>query len=322
MGFALAAYHLILAIALVGVGSKDDSRSAIQEGFWPVKLITLLLLAFGSFWVPPRFLDYLFIPAVVIGSIFLIVQAILLVDLAYSWAEGMLEKAEEGVGIFQALLIGSTFLMNAGVIAIVVFIYMYFETNMERTLATVNGLLIVIMSICSILPSVQDANPSAGLFQSSLLGFYSLFVLTAAFINDPTAPKGPNEMMVTYPILSKIVSSTSVVFVFLVMARGALNTGTNLHRMNPDAEKGGALDNDDEAAGRYNYSLFHIGFVMAAIYTTLYVTFWQYTIVKEKTIVVIDAAIGFWSRVVSSWIVALIYMWSLFAPVFIEDRSF
>lgn len=321
MGLALATYHGLQALLLVGVDNTQDPRASIQEAFWPLKLILLAGLTVAMFFLPSWFLDVMFVPTLLMGVLFLMVQAVLLVDLAYNWAESMLDKVAEGRDGFKVLLIGSTGGLAIAAAAVIISIFAYFERELERTLISVNAVLFIVMSVCSVLPMVQDATPSSGIFQSSLLGLYSLLVITSAFINDPTRPRGPDALMITYPLLGKLVSVFSVVYAFLAVAHAALSTGSNLHRMVPDAEKSASLgDESDETVGEYNYSLFHVSFMMAAFYTILYVTFWQYGLVQDGKLVIIDSSLAFWSRVVSSWLVAGLYIWSLFAPIFLEDR--
>lgn len=321
MGLALAAYHGMQALLLVGVDNMQDSRAPVQEAFWPLKLIALGGLTVAMFFLPIGFVNLMFVPALIMGVLFLMIQAVFLVDLAYSWAEGMLDKVAEGQDGYKMLLIGSTGGLTVAAAAVIVSIFVYFERELERTLISINGILFIIMTVCSVLPMVQDANPSSGIFQSSLLGLYSLLVITSAFINDPTRPKGPDALMITYPTLGKLVSFFSVIYAFLAVAHSAFSTGNNLHRMMPDAEKGVPLgEESDEAVGEYNYSLFHVSFMLAAFYTILYVTFWQYGLLQNGTITIVDSSLAFWSRVVSSWLVAGLYIWSLFAPSILEDR--
>lgn len=321
MGLALATYHGLQALLLVGVSSTQDSRAPVQEAFWPLKLLILGGLSVAMFFLPAWFVNLMFVPTLIIGILFLMIQAVLLVDLAYSWAEGMLDKVAEGQDGYKVLLIGSTGGLAVAAAAVIVAIFVYFERELERTLISINGVLLIVMTVCSVLPMVQDANPSSGIFQSSLLGLYSLLVITSAFINDPTRPRGPDALMITYPILGKLVSVFSVIYAFLAVAHSAFSTGSNLHRMMPDSEKGVPLgEESDEVVGEYNYSLFHVSFMMAAFYTILYVTFWQYGLVQNGVVTIVDSSLAFWSRVVSSWLVAGVYIWSLFAPVLLEDR--
>ncbi|KAI9463308.1 serine incorporator/TMS membrane protein [Lactarius psammicola] len=85
---------------------------------------------------------------------------------------------------------------------------------------------------------------------------------------------------------------------------------------------------DDERSGtRYNYSWFHIIFVLGAMYVAMLLTDWN--VIRANTsspsTEVDDVYIGrsetaMWMRVVSSWVCILLYIWSLLAPVLMPDR--
>lgn len=321
LGIALAAFHLLQSLLLVGVSSPENRRAVIQNDMWLLKIIALIGLAVGSFWLPRPFLNVMFYPAVVMGSIFLLIQAILLVDLAYSWTETLLDEAAEDGTAAKVLLFGSTLLFGLMTIAGLVAIYVYFDGNLERSLLPINALFLVAMAICSVLPSVQEANPSAGLFQCSLLGLYSIFIVLSALIGDPNRQAG-TSVIAHYPRLSRLVLVASVIFSFLTLAQSAISTGDNLHRMVPEDREPGPAPTDEDSGGYYNYALFHLGFAMAAFFTILYITFWQYAFKVGNAIQISTSSASFWFRWGSSWLVCLLYLWSLFAPIVLESRDF
>ncbi|KAF9787431.1 serine incorporator/TMS membrane protein [Thelephora terrestris] len=82
---------------------------------------------------------------------------------------------------------------------------------------------------------------------------------------------------------------------------------------------------DDERSGtRYNYSWFHVIFVLGAMYVAMLLTDWN--VVKEvkgnpdEDVYIGRSEVAMWMRVVSSWVCMLLYMWSLMAPVLFPDR--
>lgn len=82
---------------------------------------------------------------------------------------------------------------------------------------------------------------------------------------------------------------------------------------------------DDERSGtRYNYSWFHVIFVLGAMYVAMLLTDWN--VVKEvkgnpdEDVYIGRSEVAMWMRVVSSWVCMLLYMWSLMAPVLLPDR--
>jgi hypothetical protein len=274
-----------------------------------VKPFILLGIAIGCFFIPHWLIVHMFWPTLIAGILFMIIQGVLLVDLSFTWAEMLLEGASRGKSILKILMIVLTLSFLAIAIATIVLVFWQFDRSLERGLVIVNALLIIVMSICSVLPSVQDATPSAGVFQSSLLGVYSLFVLVSAYI-------GSNDSST----LGYAVAAVNVIFAFFAIAQISFSVGSNLARLGPSSK--GAFDTSDEAAGRYNYSLFHLNFALAATFTVLYVTCWQGIDLSTGKVKVVESAIGYWSRVFASWGVGGLYIWSLYAPIVLESRSF
>ncbi|WFD44790.1 Membrane protein tms1 [Malassezia psittaci] len=86
--------------------------------------------------------------------------------------------------------------------------------------------------------------------------------------------------------------------------------------------------NDDERFGtRYSYVFFHLIFAIAACYTAMLLTDWQFvkvgatTPINDTPIAYIGvSSTSMWIRIASSWACALIYAWSLLAPVAFPDR--
>lgn len=92
-------------------------------------------------------------------------------------------------------------------------------------------------------------------------------------------------------------------------------------------------EHDDERSGtRYNYSWFHVIFIMATAYTAMLLTNWN--VVEEtrhwndgsgggddaQPVRIGRSHVAFWMRIVSSWFCLALYAWSLVAPVLLPDR--
>ncbi|GAA5821009.1 hypothetical protein JCM11251_001918 [Rhodosporidiobolus azoricus] len=86
--------------------------------------------------------------------------------------------------------------------------------------------------------------------------------------------------------------------------------------------------NDDERTGtRYNYSWFHVIFILATMYTAALLTNWNYVTPTghdhdgDGTPVRIGRShVAFWMRIISSWVCLALYAWSLVAPVVAPAR--
>ena len=83
-------------------------------------------------------------------------------------------------------------------------------------------------------------------------------------------------------------------------------------------------DKDDERGSvQYQYSTFHFVFFLATCYTACLLTSWN-TMKREEsddeTFIIIGRSMTVvWVKIVSSWVVYLLYAWSLVLPVVTEN---
>jgi len=91
-----------------------------------------------------------------------------------------------------------------------------------------------------------------------------------------------------------------------------------------DGEQGNnSSGNSDEHDGvTYSWSLFHVMFALATLYVMMTLTNW-YSPGDDVTIQSISANMSaVWVKIISSWFCFVIYMWTLVAPVVLQDRDF
>jgi len=91
-----------------------------------------------------------------------------------------------------------------------------------------------------------------------------------------------------------------------------------------DDEISGEDRDDEKTITRYNYSWFHVIFMMGAMYVAMLLTDWNVmkavTTESSENIYIGRSQVAMWIRVISSWICMLLYMWSLLAPALLPDR--
>ncbi|CAB3988984.1 serine incorporator 5 [Paramuricea clavata] len=86
LGFAI--FHAILMIFTLGVKSQKECRAGINNGFWGIKFIALIILCGWSFWVESdKFANTLMYFGLIGGLLFIVIQLLLLVDFAHTWNE-------------------------------------------------------------------------------------------------------------------------------------------------------------------------------------------------------------------------------------------
>jgi hypothetical protein len=295
----------------------------VQDGFWPLKFAGFIGLIALVFWkVPRNWLDYIYVPACIFSGLFLAAQSVLLVDFAYNFAEWLLEKAEHVVegfnwyfGALLAITFGSLGLSLAGT----VYLMIRYSSPTNDLLNILNLFIIGLMNICSVLESVREANPSAGLFQSSMLSVYVVFLLSSALIetNNPLQPTKASSKF------TDAVSFAAIAATLMSVAYSAYSTGMDSHKLTSTSPSLPSTtdDNDDEVT-EYNYPLYQFVFVCASLYTGLLITSWKKPTIVEGALYLVDVRLSFWVKVGTSWLVAALYIWSLFAPLILTERDF
>ncbi|EGD72732.1 hypothetical protein PTSG_04461 [Salpingoeca rosetta] len=345
---ATAVFHALMALILIGVKSSRDPRAAIHKGFWPVKLLLLIALATGAFFIPNGvFMDLGWV-ALVCGFLFIIVQMVLLVDFAYSWNEAWLGRMEDGSSCYKWGLITCSFGAYAIAIAITVCCFVFYTQadnnpcTLSKTALGVNIGLSLIMTFFALHPRVQEAQPTSGLLQAGIMSFYTTYLVWSAVSNVDE----PCGMGVKPDTTATVVGA---ILTFLAVAYSSMRTSSasQLGKLgmqqdasereslilsdvesgggdDDDSSGGGCAGGDDEADGvKYSWSFFHLTFMMAAFYLMMVITDWANIrdghTANEK---VGNGLASVWIQIASSWVVALLYIWTLIAPLCLPNRDF
>tara|TARA_R110002003_G_scaffold105_3_gene8740 strand:+ start:11719 stop:12282 length:564 start_codon:yes stop_codon:yes gene_type:complete len=131
INFALAFFHVLMALMLIGVRSSKDGRAPIQNGFWAPKILGWIGMIVLTFFIPNSFFivwgNYF---AMIGACLFLLIGLILLVDLAHNWAEYCQEKIEVTESrVWTGLLVGSAMTMYLASFAMTIVMYIYFARS-------------------------------------------------------------------------------------------------------------------------------------------------------------------------------------------------
>jgi len=387
--FALALFHIILSISLLGVRDTRDKRAAIQNGWWGPKVLLWLVFVIISFFIPNGFFVFWGNYVSLIGAtIFVLLGLVLLVDFAHSWSETCLENWENSnnSNLWQWILIGSTAGMYASSFAMTGVLYAYFASSgctLNRFFISFNLALTIIITVVCIHPVVQEYNPRSGLAQSGMVAVYCTYLVMSAVGNHSHETCNPfRSGAASGTRTSVLVLGAALTFIAIAYSttRAAtqsralvgkkrqgeihLSDDRDTHEVSvvtsqPNrtetpryqallaAVEAGAIpasalnegddddddddfgdSRDDERSGtRYNYTWFHIIFVLGAMYVAMLLTDWN--VIRSgssspsadgEDIYIGRSETAMWMRIVSSWVCMLLYTWSLLAPVFLPDR--
>lgn len=123
------------------------------------------------------------------ASLFILLGLVLLVDFAHSWSESCLDRWESspnGSNLWQFILVGSTFGMYLLHITLTILLYVFFagsQCSLNTFFISANLFLSLIVTISSVLPAVQEANPRSGLAQASMVSVYCTYLVSSAVAN-------------------------------------------------------------------------------------------------------------------------------------------
>lgn len=173
MCLAMSLFFCFFAIAMIKVKTSADFRAAIHNGFWFFKILAIFGLMVGAFFIRgSRFLYVWRIFGLIGAVLFILLQVIIFIDLAYSWNQAWLDSFEEsGNKVFVCGLIFSTFTFYAITLTGIVLLYVYFASaapcQLSKMLVSINLILCFTFSIVSITSKIQKYLPNSGLLQVS-----------------------------------------------------------------------------------------------------------------------------------------------------------
>jgi len=174
MSFVLACFHLLIFLIILG---RNTAASVFHDGCWGFKFLFVLAFFIGSMWIPNSFfIGFMgFSRLVSIG--FLLVQALLMLCVAYSVNELLVGNYEKegtnGVGCSGVIIIAITVLVSIGNITWMAYQYIWFSgcaTN--NIIMTVT----VVASVASYAVVFFRTREDASILTSSIVVSYLLYL--------------------------------------------------------------------------------------------------------------------------------------------------
>eukprot|EP01103_Thecamoeba_quadrilineata_P013992 TRINITY_DN4035_c0_g1_i1.p1 TRINITY_DN4035_c0_g1~~TRINITY_DN4035_c0_g1_i1.p1 ORF type:complete len:424 (-),score=38.44 TRINITY_DN4035_c0_g1_i1:89-1360(-) len=336
--FGLTVFHAILSILMIGCQSTGDPRDQIQKSWWGIKLIILLVFIVLCFFIPDEFFVYYNWVALFGAGFFVLIQLVLLVDFSYCWAESWVTKAtedEESGKIWYCGIVTSAFTMFIGSLAASILLYVYFaytgDCYYNILFITINIICAIIFTFVSITEKVQDANPKVGLLQSGVVTAYSTYLVSSAMMSEPSETCNPSytgndlasmsDLDIFFLVLGSVITIFAVCFSTVSAATSSSQLSSKQETLLVKADEE-IVESSEVTEVAYNYTFFHFAFALAAMYMCQLLTNWNTLQHQTSGYQITDFG---WTSVFikmgSSWLVILLYLWSLLAPVLFPDRE-
>lgn len=197
IGFALTVFFFMMSLIMIGVKSSRDGRAAIQNGFWGLKFLIVIAITIGAMFIhSPSFGSWMMWIGLIGGFAFIVIQLILLVDFAHNWADVWVGNYEEtqSRGWFFALMTATGLQYIAALTGVIILFSYYTQSDdcaLNKFFISFNMILCVAVSVLSITPRVQEAQPRSGLLQSAVVTLYTVYLTWSAISNNPNKDCNP-----------------------------------------------------------------------------------------------------------------------------------
>ncbi|XP_039765506.1 probable serine incorporator isoform X5 [Pararge aegeria] len=337
--FATCLFFCLMALIMIGVRSSKDPRAGIQNGFWGIKYLVVIGGIIGAFFIPEgSFAATWMVFGMIGGFCFIVIQLILIIDFAHSWAERWVSNYEEtqSKGWYSALLLAmlSCYALTlTGIVLLYIFYTKPDGCDLSKFFISFNLILVVIASAISILPSVQEHQPRSGLLQSAVVSLYVMYLTWSALANSA----GECNASFTGDKQSSFDKQSSiglVIWVFSVIY-SSIRTASSCSKITMSEHilaKEGSGEGDGGEAGRdetkvfdnegddvaYSWTFFHVVFALATLYIMMTLTNWY----NPSSQLSKENAASMWIKITSSWLCVGLYVWTLIAPAVLPDRDF
>jgi len=295
-------------------------KAKVNARWWVMKLLGFLVAILMTFFIPnPVFQVWAWI-ALIGGTLFILVQLILLVEFAHSWTESWMRNWNEDphkkiwwVGLLVSMIALYLLTFTLIVTEYVIFVPSHDQAHdqacsLNSLFITINLLLIILESGMSILPQIQAVNPNSGLLQSATVGAYTSYLIWSALMSQP---EGSCHHLTSGKESFSAIAGAMIVFISVCYS--AFRVSTKSERLlcqepfqrylqhqdldqnqeqESDLEKSilekSILDDQtdpdqakEEAEEKaFNYTFFHICFALASCYVAMLITNWM--IVRQE----------------------------------------
>jgi serine incorporator 1/3 len=339
-------------------GMAAYCKPTANRDAWPAKYVLFLFLVLVMCFIPntPWFSPIYLNVARIGGAIFVIIQQIIMLDLAYNWNESWVEKSnraeteQEEKRWLVAIIVSCVTLFLMSFVGVG---YMFSKFSG----CTVNNCFIALTLIFNIIITfIQPFTEEGSLLSSAMMSFYGTYICYTAVSANPNAtcnPQiGPNEVLsigfgVSFSLLSLgwtgysstasnssypndkefvhtlVKSKASPVEDFL-----ANESNRKVQGIVTYAEKYGAMSVEESSPLPLETSIsavswkLNLTLAMISCWVAMVLSGWCSTHIGGNGSNPEMSHVSMWMLISSQWIAYLLYIWSLVAPALFPDRDF
>jgi len=337
MSFTLFSLH---ALVLVTIAPRIACSSAFHDGCWFFKFLFVIGVYIGVFWIPNNFYWGWAWLCRVVSGLYLVLQILLLVVVAYTVNDKLVTAVENGNQAAAGFLVGMTVLINCGTLAFLAMQYFWFHACAGFVVVVTYTLVFCLAFFLVVLFRTRQ---DASVFTSSIVSAYITFLSWSALASSPDSACNPfatnSANLATQIVLGGFFTFVSLFGVSVMSTRSNAPAKTDTKAIGENAKSVIAEDEDESrpqnlVGGRSAEELavypvtsqtlvFQGVMLVATLYYPMLVTNWGDPRINNDQNNFYDANTGsFWVKLVSQWVCIGLYTFSLLAPLCCRDREF
>ena len=216
MSFVLACFH---GIVLCVILARNTAASIFHDGCWGTKFLIVFGAFVGSMWIDNSFFQGYMQFSRIISIVFLLIQAMLMLVVAYQLNEVLVGNYEhentDGLGCSGIIVIIITALVTIGNIVWLVFQFIWFSgCSTNNVIITIT----VVASVASYAVVFFRTREDASLLTSSIVVAYLCYLQWSALSSRPNDQCNPFEFSNANTVLQIVVGASITIVSLLVIS--------------------------------------------------------------------------------------------------------
>ncbi|KMZ62744.1 Serine incorporator 3 [Zostera marina] len=325
-------FFMIFSLMMIGVKDQNDRRDSWHHGGWTLKIVVWTILVALMFFLPNAVIMIYETLSKFGSGLFLLIQVILLLDFTHRWNDAWVEREEHR---WYVALLSVTVVCYLATYSFSGVLFMWFNPSGED--CGLNIFFIVTTIVLAFAISVVSVHPkvSGSLLPASVISVYCAYLCYSGLSSEPRDYEcnGLNK--------SKVVTTGTLLFgmitTVLSVLYSAVRAGSSTTFLSPPSSpKSGSAPllgsgGGDEEEGMsskkeanpvsYSYTFFHVVFALASMYSAMLLTGWCSSTSDSSDLIDVGWT-TVWVRICTQWVTAVLYVWTLVAPLVISDRDF
>ncbi|KAK8675743.1 hypothetical protein V6N13_033807 [Hibiscus sabdariffa] len=310
---------------------RRDPRDGLHHGGWMMKIICWFILVILMFFVPNEIISFYETLSKFGSGLFLLVQVVLLLDFVHGWNDKWVGYDEQFwyVALFVVSLV--CYLATFGFSGLLFhwFTPSGYDCGLNTFFIVMTLILVILFAIVALHPAVGGS-----ILPASVISLYCMYLCYSGLASEPRDYEC-NGLHKHAKAISTGTVTVGLLTTVLSVVYSAVRAGSSTTLLSPPSSPraGGGkpllpLDKADEREEEkenrpvtYSYAFFHIIFSLASMYSAMLLTGWSTSVGESGKLVDVGWP-SVWVRILTGWVTAALYMWSLLAPIMFPDREF